>query len=83
MNNNINLENQIKLSCVNAALSDFINKKLYGEILTIADMSISDLTSRKAAKSFISQSFTRNTSRVLVELYKLSVEQNNLKSEVK
>ena len=78
MDSNINLENQVKLACVNAALLDFINKKLYGEILTIADMSISDLQSRKAAKSFISQSFTRNTSRILVELNKLGVEQNKL-----
>lgn len=85
MSNNsvVNLENYIKLACVNAAVLDFINKKLYGEVLTIQDASVLDLNSKRAVKSLISQAFTRNTARLLVELNKLSVEQNNLKMEVK
>lgn len=74
----VNLENQVKLACVSAVLSDILSKKLYGEVLTIVDCSVNDLESRKAVKSLISQAFTRNTSRVLVELNKLSVEQKNL-----
>jgi len=77
----INLENQVKLACVSAVLSDILSKKLFGECLTIIDASVLDSDSKRAVKSLISQAFTRNTSRILVDLEKLSVEQNNLKKE--
>ena len=66
--NEINLEKKLKLGCISGILTENINKKLYGEILTIADSSISDPVSRKAVKSLISQAFTRITSRVMSEL---------------
>jgi len=80
-NNNITLEKQVNLACVSAALSDVLSKKLYGEVLTIVDCSILDPDSKRAVKSLISQSFSRNISRVLIELNKLSVEQNKLGNE--
>jgi hypothetical protein len=66
------LEKKIKYACISASVTEFINKRLFGEIMTIVDASVSDTQSRKATKSLVSQSFTRVTRQFLTEL-------NNLK----
>ena len=68
------LERKLKYACVSAVIAELINKKLFGEIMTIVDVSVSDTQSRKAAKSLVSQSFTRVTKQFLTEL-------NNLKED--
>jgi predicted kinase len=67
-----NLEKKVKIACVVSVLEECLRKRLFGEIMTIIDASISDPDSRKAVKSLSSQSFTRISKQILVEL-------NNLK----
>jgi len=64
----INLEKKVKLSCFSAAIAENIQKRLFGEVFTVLDASIADLSSRKAVKSLISQSFTRACNRIMSEL---------------
>ena len=68
---NMNLEKLVKLACVSASLESNLNKRLFGEVLTIIDASYSDPQSKKAIKSLVSMSFSRVRDRVLSELNNL------------
>ena len=70
----VNLEKRVKLGCVSAVQGDLINKKLYGQIFTIIDATVSDLQSRKAVKSLVSQAFTSCTRDVLFSLNEMKEE---------
>lgn len=67
----VNLEKKIKVGCVSAVLVDCINKKLFGEVLTIVDASSVNFESNKAIKSLISQAFSRASRQVMFELNNL------------
>ena len=56
---------------VKALISEWINRKLYGEALTILDASSKDVESRKAIRSLISQAFTRNTRQLVSSIDKI------------
>jgi hypothetical protein len=64
----VDLEKQVKLACVSAALVNNISKHLYGELMAICECSFSNEIQQKAVKSLVSQSFTRNVRRVLEDL---------------
>lgn len=67
----LNLEKEIKVSCLASILVEQINKKLFGEIMTIVDASGKDAESKKAMKSLISQAFTRNTRQIVSSINEL------------
>lgn len=69
-----NLEKEIRIGCVQSHFTESINKKLFGEVMTIVDASILDNSSKKAVKSLISQAFSRNTNVFFVELSKIDIE---------
>ncbi len=69
--NRINLDKRVKIGCVRAILLEQLNKKLFGNVLTIVDASVSDLASRKAVKSLISQGFSQVSRNIEVELNNL------------
>lgn len=62
------IDKSVKLGIVFPILTEYVNKKLFGEILTIMDASISTIESRKAVRSLISQAFSRNTEQVRSKL---------------
>ncbi len=64
----MDLEKQVKLGCVNASLIENINRRLYGEILTICDASVANLQSLKAIKGLVSQAFTRHSRGFMEDL---------------
>jgi hypothetical protein len=64
----LDLEKEIKVGCLASILVDTINKKLFGEILTIIDASGKDAESKKAMKSLASQAFTRNTRQLVLNI---------------
>lgn len=64
------LEQNVKIACVKSSLIENINRKLYGEVQTVIDASFSDDVQRKAVKSLISSSFTRNTQNMISDLIK-------------
>ena len=59
----LDLEKEIRTSCLASVLIEQINKKLFGEVMTLIDASIRDVDSKKAIKSLISQA-------LLVKLYR-------------
>lgn len=67
----ISLEKKVKIACVSAVLVDCINKKLFGEVMTIVDASSVNFESNKAIKSLISQAFSRVSRQVMFELNNL------------
>jgi hypothetical protein len=67
----INLEKKVKLGCIHSVIVDNLNKKLYGEILTICDASAKDVESRKAMKSLVSQCFSRISRNIMLEIDKI------------
>ena len=71
MGDEVKLEKQLKLACVQAVITDQLGKKLLGEVLTLLDASVSDIESRKAVKSLVSQAFYRSSNRILLELNNL------------
>jgi len=75
MMSEINLEKKLKLGCVKAVLTENINKKLFGRILTLMDASAKDVEQRKALRSLISRDFTEISNCVMSEL-------NNLPDEI-
>ena len=75
----LDLDKELKLGVILAFVSRHFNRRLFGEILTVIDASISDLESRRATKSLISQAFTRNTRELLLSLNKLE----DIKEEIK
>ena len=77
MSNNMDLNKMVKLGCISAVLSDNINKKLIGEVLTIVDATACDVQSKKAIKSLISQSFSRISNKVMSDLVNLQEKEEN------
>jgi hypothetical protein len=64
----LDLEKEIKVGCLASILVDNINKKLFGEILTIIDAVGKDAESKKAIKSLVSNAFTRNTRQLVLNI---------------
>lgn len=67
----LDLEKKIKTSCLASVLIGQINKKLFGEVMTLIDASIRDVDSKKAMKSLVSQAFTRCTRQIVLEINEL------------
>ena len=72
----LDLEKEIKVGCVASILIDNINKKLFGEIMTIIDASGKDAESKKAMKSLTSQAFTRTTRQIVSNINDLPKKQS-------
>ena len=73
---NLDLEKEIKVGCLASILVDNINKKLFGEIMTIVDASGKDAESKKAMKSLVSQAFTRSTRQIVSSINDLPKKQS-------
>jgi predicted metal-dependent enzyme (double-stranded beta helix superfamily) len=71
----LDLEKEIKVGCLASILVEQLNKKLYGEVLTIIDAVGKDAASTKAIKALISQSFTRNTRQLVLNINALPKKQ--------
>jgi hypothetical protein len=72
----LDLEKEIKVGCLASILIDNINKKLFGEIMTIVDASGKDAESKKAMKSLVSQAFTRSTRQIVSSINDLPKKQS-------
>jgi hypothetical protein len=72
----LDLEKEIKVGCLASILVDNINKKLFGEIMTIVDASGKDAESKKAMKSLVSQAFTRSTRQIVSNINDLPKKQS-------
>jgi hypothetical protein len=72
----LDLEKEIKVGCLASILVDNINKKLFGEIMTIVDASGKDAESKKAMKSLVSQAFTRSTRQIVSSINDLPKKQS-------
>ena len=67
----LNLEKVIKVGCIKSVLTDCLNKKLFGEMLTLVEAISPNQESSRATKSLVSQAFTRITGRIDSELNNL------------
>lgn len=72
----LDLEKEIKVGCLAPILIEQINKKLFGEIMTIVDASGKDAASTKAMKSLVSQAFTRTTRQIVLNINDLPNKQS-------
>ena len=72
----LDLEKEIKVGCLASILIEQINKKLFGEIMTIVDASGKDAESKKAMKSLVSQAFTRTTRQIVSNINELPKKQS-------
>jgi len=72
----LDLEKEIKVGCLASILVDQVNKKLFGEIMTIIDASGKDAESKKAMKSLTSQAFTRTTRQIVSNINELPKKQS-------
>lgn len=61
----LDLDKKITVGCLVSIITEQINRRLFGEVMTLIDASCKDVESKRAIKSLISQSFTRNTRQIV------------------
>jgi len=68
----LDLDKKVNVSCLASIIIEQVNKKLFGEIMTLIEASSKDLESRKAMKSLTSQAFSRCTHQIVLSVNLLS-----------